>query len=132
MESVAIKFLVDEQINPRVARALRDKGVEAVSVHEIGLANQGYHDEPLLELAVSREETLLSLGGDFLAIHSRWQAEDRTHCGIFQGETKNTNTLEQSGISFDFAYFGQSELVTMTKSLKKQCIMRFSTFRSLR
>lgn len=46
-----IKFLVDEQINPKVAIALRDKNVEATSIHELGLSNQGFQDEALLRLA---------------------------------------------------------------------------------
>ena len=88
MTLVPIKFLIDEQINPRVAQALRDKGVDAQSIHDIGLANRGYQDEPLLGLAVSREATLLTLDGDFHRIHAEWQADGKLHCGIFFGETK--------------------------------------------
>ncbi|MDQ7025069.1 MAG: DUF5615 family PIN-like protein [Anaerolineae bacterium] len=57
---MAIHFLIDEQINPRVAEALRQNGVTATSIHELGLANQKFQDTSVLELAIQREETLLT------------------------------------------------------------------------
>lgn len=49
---MAIRFLIDEQINPRVAQALRDKGLAATSIHDLGRASQGVKDVPILELAI--------------------------------------------------------------------------------
>jgi hypothetical protein len=107
---VPIKFLIDEQINTRVASALRAKGVEAISVHELGLGNQGYKDEPLLELATSREETLLTLDSDFPVIHSQWQATNKSHFGIFYGETPRFQHSGAIGIIVRFCVFW-SELI---------------------
>lgn len=84
---MALKFLIDEQIDVRVAPALRDKGVEAVSLHELGLGNQSYKDTSILELAISRGETVLTLDRDFPRLHAAWRQANKTHCGIFYGDT---------------------------------------------
>ena len=95
-KNVAIKFLVDEQINPRVASALRASGIEAESLHELGLNNQNFKDTPVLELAVSRGETVLTLDSDFVRLHSEWLESGKNHCGIFYGET---NKFQKTGIT---------------------------------
>jgi predicted nuclease of predicted toxin-antitoxin system len=79
--------LVDEQINPRVAEALRRNGVTATSIHDLGLANQKFEDTSVLELAVQRQETLLTLDDDFLVHNEQWLKEGRTHFGIVWGQT---------------------------------------------
>jgi hypothetical protein len=84
---VPIKFLVDEQINPRVAIALREKGVDVTSIHALGLNNQKFDDIPVLELATNRGETVLTLDSDFLRIHNEWMQEGKSHCGIFYSPT---------------------------------------------
>lgn len=116
---MVLKFLVDEQINPRVARALREKGVQAISVHEIGLAHQGYKDEPLLELATSRQETLLTLDSDFPAIHTRWQADGKKHYGIFYGETPKYQHTGAIGIIVRFCVFWSELVGDDTKALQE-------------
>ncbi len=97
-----IKFLVDEQINTQVAPALRAKGLEAVSVQELGLANQGYTDTYLLEIATERGETILSLDNDFPRLHAEWQATGKSHCGIFYGETSKYQNTGAIGILINF------------------------------
>lgn len=99
---MVIKFLVDEQINTRVAPALREKGLEAVSIHELGLANQSVKDIPILELATSRGETVLTLDSDFPRIHAEWMAAGKTHCGIFYGETSKYQQAGAIGILVNF------------------------------
>lgn len=74
-------------MTPYIALALRNNGIKAISIHELGLANQGFRDDPLMELAVSREETLLTLDDDFLGIHAQWQEDGRKPFGIFYGPT---------------------------------------------
>jgi hypothetical protein len=102
VKNVAIKFLVDEQINPRVAPALRVKGLEAVSLHELGLNNQNFKDTPVLELAVSRGETVLTLDSDFLRLHAEWMEVGKNHCGIFYGETNKYQKAGAIGILVGF------------------------------
>lgn len=99
---MAIKFLIDEQVNPRVASALRDNHVIATSIHELGLSNQGFQDEALLELAIEREETLLSLDDDFLRIHTKWQELDKRHFGIFYAPTNKFQKTGAIGIIVKF------------------------------
>ena len=84
---MAISFLLDEQVNPRVAVALRNNGVSAISIHDLGLANQKFEDTSLLELAVQRQETLLTLDDDFLVHHEQWLKDGRNHFGIVWGQT---------------------------------------------
>ena len=99
---MAIKFLIDEQINPRVAPALRAKGTEAVSIHELGLNNQKFKDTPVLELATSRGETVLTLDSDFLRLHDEWIQAGKNHCGIFYGETHKYQRAGAIGILVRF------------------------------
>lgn len=84
---MAIKFLVDEQINPRVTDELRKNGIDAVSIHHLGLSNQNFQDIDILELAVEHERTLLTLDDDFLKIHSEYQQASKFHYGIVWGHT---------------------------------------------
>ncbi|MDQ7027943.1 MAG: DUF5615 family PIN-like protein [Anaerolineae bacterium] len=99
---MVIKFLIDEQINVRVAPELRAKGLEAVSVHELGLGNQSYKDAPLLELATSRGETILTLDKDFPRLHAEWMEIGKNHCGIFYGETSKYQRTGAIGILVNF------------------------------
>jgi hypothetical protein len=100
-----LKLLVDEQVNPRVAKALRDKGVTAIYIHDLGLAGTGLADEPLLELAISREETLLTLDEDFPPIHAIWQREGKNHYGIFYGSTDKYQRTGAIGALVEFIVF---------------------------
>ena len=94
---MAIKFLVDEQVHVRVAPALRAKGVEAISIHELGLSNQRFKDIPVLELATSRAETVLTLDSDFPRLHAEWIEEGKSHCGIFYGATNKYQKESEIG-----------------------------------
>lgn len=97
-----LKILIDEQINVRVAPALRAKGVEAVSIHELGLNNQNFKDTPILELATSRGETVLTLDDDFTRIHNEWMEAEKSHCGIFYGPTNKYQHPSAIGILVRF------------------------------
>lgn len=99
---VVLSLLIDEQINPKLSVALREKAIDAVSIHELELANKGFQDEPLLALAVQRGETLLSLDSDFLEIHTRWIAAGRTHYGIFYGMTSKYQYTGAMGLIVKF------------------------------
>lgn len=94
--------MLDEQINPRIAEALRRNGVTAISIHELGLSNQGYQDTALLELAVQREETLVTLDDDFLLHHDNWMAAGQNHFGIVWGSTDKYQKSGAIGIIVRF------------------------------
>ena len=48
---MSLRFLLDEDISYRVAEGLRRRSIDAVSVHEIGRANQEISDEGQLAFA---------------------------------------------------------------------------------
>jgi len=120
-----LKLLVDEQVNPRVAKALRDKGIIAISVHDLGLAGTGFADEPLLELAVSREETLLTLDEDFPVIHARWQSEGRQHYGIFYGSTDKYQRTGAIGVLVDYLVFWSQAIEEAAATLEEDVYNQF-------
>lgn len=97
-----VKILVDEQIDVRVAPAIRAKGVQATSIHELGLNNQNFKDTPLLELATDRGETVLTLDDDFTRIHQDWMQQGKSHCGIFYGATSRYQHKGAIGILVRF------------------------------
>jgi hypothetical protein len=99
---LALAFLVDEHVNPRVIQALHDNGVTAISVHDLGLANQGFQDDSLLALAVERHETLLTLDEDFPSIHAKWLEDGKSHYGIFFGATRKFQHTGAIGILVRF------------------------------
>lgn len=82
-------------MNPRVASELQRGGLLAVSIHDLGLSNQRFQDASLLTLAISRQETLLTLDADFLRIHSEYRMNERSHFGIIYGPTAK---YQQSGM----------------------------------
>lgn len=100
--AMAIQYLIDEQINPRVAHELRKNDVEAVSIHELGLSNQKFQDIQILDLALEREETLLTLDDDFLKHHADWMATGKSHYGIVWGHTSKYQTTGAIGVIVRF------------------------------
>jgi predicted nuclease of predicted toxin-antitoxin system len=58
-----VKFLLDENLSPRQAEALRALGHDAVSVAESGLA--GADDSEVRRAAVEDGRVLITLDGDF-------------------------------------------------------------------
>ena len=58
-----MKYLLDENLSPTFAQALRDAGFDCVSILEIGLA--GASDAEVRRAAVDAERVLITLDGDF-------------------------------------------------------------------
>lgn len=76
-----MKFFTDENISLRVADLLRGRGVEAISVHESGMA--GASDLEIMEFAASNGRCVVTRNrDDFLALTERFFAEGRAHAGI--------------------------------------------------
>jgi hypothetical protein len=81
---VTLRFMLDEDISDRVAVGLRARGVDAVSVHEIGRDNQRLPDDVQLAYAVGQGRVLVTYNrGDFQLLDVRWREEGRLHAGIF-------------------------------------------------
>jgi predicted nuclease of predicted toxin-antitoxin system len=80
---VSLTFLLDEDMSPRVAAGLRQRGVDAVSVHELGRANAAVSDEAQLEAAAAAGRVLVTYNrADFQALDAEWRLRGTTHAGI--------------------------------------------------
>ncbi len=78
MEAV-IRLYLDENLSPRIAEQLHRRGVDAVSVHELGLT--GHSDSNHLERAVALGYVLVTADTDFL----KMARDNPEHRGIVFG-----------------------------------------------
>ena len=70
-------------MSQRVAEGLRARGVDAVSVHEIGRGNRRVPDEDQLNYAVEQDRVFVTYNrGDFQALDGQWRRQERQHSGI--------------------------------------------------
>lgn len=80
---MSLRFLLDEDITDSVAVGLRARGVDAVSVHEIGRSGQRIGDDEQLAYAVEQGRVLVTYHrDDFQDIDAKWREEGRQHAGI--------------------------------------------------
>lgn len=76
-----IRLYLDEDVHPAVAVALRARGFDAVSGHEIG--RRGLSDAERLAHAAADERALLTFNAvDFLNLHRESLEADRPHWGV--------------------------------------------------
>ncbi|MCL4247096.1 MAG: DUF5615 family PIN-like protein [Anaerolineae bacterium] len=66
--AAAIKLYIDENLSPKIAEQLRIRGIDAVSVHDLGLL--GDSDQIHLERAIAEERALVTTDMDFLQMAS--------------------------------------------------------------
>jgi predicted nuclease of predicted toxin-antitoxin system len=80
---VSLRFLLDEDMSRRVAQGLRARGVDAISVHEIGRGNRRIRDEEQLSYAAEQGRVFVTYNRtDFQALDGQWRAQARRHAGI--------------------------------------------------
>ena len=71
-----VKLYLDEDMSSRVAQALRSKGLDVVSSHEVG--NDGLSDEEQLRYATKEGRHLdTNNAKDFLALANQWYEKGR-------------------------------------------------------
>lgn len=81
MNSLYLRIYTDEDVYGTVARALRDRGYDAMSTPEAG--NLGHSDEEQLTYAISALRAILTCNvGDFMRLHTEYLQTNREHCGI--------------------------------------------------
>lgn len=77
-----MKLLLDEMYPARLARALRERDVDAEGVDERGPL-RGLADEELLVVAARESRALVSENvADFMRLYGEWGAAGRNHAGI--------------------------------------------------
>ena len=80
-----IRLYLDEDVAPVVAAALRRRGFDAISVHD--LARWGRSDREQLAYAAADGRALFTFNAaDFLRLHREWLASGRSHGGIIVAE----------------------------------------------
>lgn len=76
-----MRFYLDEDLAPAIAVALRTRGVDAVSAHEVG--NVGFGDEAQLVFAARQGRCLVSGNArDFRSLSRDAVEQARPHAGI--------------------------------------------------
>ena len=79
---MSLTFLLDEDLSYRVAEGLRRRGVDAISVHEVGRANRQVSDAEQLEYATQQGRVLVTYNrADYQALDALWRTQGRTHAG---------------------------------------------------
>ena len=80
-ETLFIRLYLDEDVFKDIAPALRARGFDAVSVHE--LRQYGWSDARQLAHAAAKGRTIFTFNAsDFLALHRQYLNEGKTHAGI--------------------------------------------------
>ena len=87
-----IALLLDEDVDPLLAGTLRMRGVDAVSVHGIGL--RGADDEAVLKRAAFKGRVLMSHNvADFLMLAGDWARRGQRHAEILVSRQVSFKTL---------------------------------------
>lgn len=80
-----IRLYLDDDVHRGVAAALRLRGFDAVSVHDLG--RWGYSDDDQLTYATASRRALFTFNtADFLQLHRAWIEAGRPHWGIIVSE----------------------------------------------
>lgn len=61
-----IKFHLDENVNPAIAKGLRDRGINVTTTPEVGLA--GARDEDQVKFAIAEDRVIFTHDVDFLHV----------------------------------------------------------------
>ena len=76
-----MRFYLDENLSPRIARILRASGLDAVSAHEVG--NLWLDDKAQLRYAARAGRALVTLDvGDFVGLAADAVRQNEPHGGI--------------------------------------------------
>ena len=75
-----IRLYADENVDDRIIRGLRLRGIEIATVVEAGMTGKSDRDQ--LSHASLDGRVLLTSDQDFLELHPRWIKEGRQHSGI--------------------------------------------------
>ena len=83
MQAVRIRLYTDEDVTSRLANALRQRGYDAISCHDVGNSGLGQSDEWQLRYAVEQGRTILTHNVvDFTWLARHWAEFGEEHAGI--------------------------------------------------
>ncbi|GIV02075.1 MAG: hypothetical protein KatS3mg015_0905 [Fimbriimonadales bacterium] len=75
-----LKLLANENIDFRVVKGLRERGLDVVAMNEVGLANRALPDAAVLDIATAQQRAVLTLNHrDFYRLHVQ---RGGAHAGI--------------------------------------------------
>ena len=94
---MAIRYHLDEHIDPAVAAGLRGRGIDVTTAKEAGLL--GADDDEHLRFALAEMRAILTHDEDFLVLHS----QGRPHYGIVfcHQEARTIGQVVQSLVLID-------------------------------
>ena len=76
-----MKLLLDEDLSPKIAVILRDRGIDALSVHEIG--RTGLSDHEQLEYAASEGRCFVTRNrNDYILLTRQFFSSGMSHRGV--------------------------------------------------
>ncbi|MDP2755162.1 MAG: DUF5615 family PIN-like protein [Nitrospirota bacterium] len=76
-----LKLYLDEDVHKKVATALRLKGYDVISSHEV--QKRSLSDYQQLEYATSEQRAIFTFNiGDFKRLHEEYVLSDKSHSGI--------------------------------------------------
>lgn len=76
-----MRFLLDEDLSPKVAEVARNLGLDVVSVHEVG--RRGLSDREQLQFAASEERIFVTRNrNDFIRLTAEAFQEGKPHEGM--------------------------------------------------
>jgi len=79
------KLFLNEDVHTRLAKALRQRGFDAITTVEAGMS--GSPDEEQLAFAASRGRVILTFNrSDYARLHKRYAEHGWEHCGIIVSE----------------------------------------------
>jgi predicted nuclease of predicted toxin-antitoxin system len=92
-----VRLLLDEHINPEVARQLRRRGADAITLSEARMRGAG--DEQVLAFASTEERVLVTYNiGDFRQLQIEWHRLARRHAGIVFVSEKSVPQRDPGGL----------------------------------
>jgi len=87
MSGLGTRLYTDEDVDPRLAQQLRERGYDAISCRDAGNDNQGLSDDWQLGFATQQGRAILIHNiVDYVALDRAWRAHGQHHGGIIYVE----------------------------------------------